>query len=277
MKFLIIGDFHGKLPKGLKSFVKKEKIDLVISLGDYFPFSARNLFFKYCYKKDIELWEIIGKKKVKEYILKDLKEGEKILKVLNELPVPVFTTIGNIDYHRVNDSIDKVEHKWKWEAQDFFSSMIKKYKNIKRIDYSYAKFKNFVFIGAYGCSFPGYVKSKAYKKHRKKLDDLFKRFKKENKAREIIFVSHNVPYNTKLDKISQKVENPMIKHYGSKLVRRIIDRYQPFLFFGGHMHENPGKIKLGKTTVINPGAVVENKMVIVDIKEGKMKGVKFIR
>jgi len=84
MKILIIGDFHGKFPAKLKK--KAKKIDLVVSLGDFCPFSLRKEFFKYSYRKEnSELWEFIGKKKVKEKTLTDLKKGEKILKILNKL------------------------------------------------------------------------------------------------------------------------------------------------------------------------------------------------
>ena len=281
MKILVVGDFHGKFPKKLKSVVKKEKIDLIVSLGDYMPFSLRKEFFKYGYKKDIEVWEIIGKKKVKENILRDLKKGEKIIAELNKLNIPTFTTIGNIDYTRVKDSFVHKKYGWKWESQDFFSPIIKKYKNVKKFDYSFFKFSNFVFIGAYGSSSPGQVKSKAYKRYKKKLDNLFKKFKKENKDRQVIFVSHNVPYNTKLDLIKAKDAHKIAKgkHYGSKLVRRTIDKWQPALAFGGHIHESWGKDKIGKTIVINPGAAVEGKFVIVDINEQKrkIKNIRFVK
>ena len=90
MKILLIGDFHGKFPEKLKREAKK--VDLVVSVGDYCPFSLRKEFFKYTYRKqDKEMWKFIGKKKVKEKTLKDLKQGEKILKELNKLEVPVFT------------------------------------------------------------------------------------------------------------------------------------------------------------------------------------------
>jgi len=39
MKILVVGDFHGKFPRGLNSIVKNKKIDVVVSVGDYPPFS----------------------------------------------------------------------------------------------------------------------------------------------------------------------------------------------------------------------------------------------
>jgi len=158
------------------------------------------------------------------------------------------------------------------------SKSIKKYRNIKRFDYSYAKFREYVFIGARGHSFPGLVKSKAYKKHRQKLEKLFKKFRKENKERKVIFVSHNVPYNTKLDKVTAKDAHKKAKgkHFGSKLVRRIIDKYQPVLYLGGHIDEGRGKQKIKRTLAVNSGPVHDGKGSIIEISDkGKVK-VKFI-
>ncbi|MDO8508822.1 MAG: metallophosphoesterase [Nanoarchaeota archaeon] len=280
MRFLVIGDFHGDFPERLIKLIKKEKIELVVSNGDYFPFHYRRLWFKYSYRKERELWEIIGKKKYKELVIKDLKMGERALKKLNDMGVPAITVVGNVDYSRGNDQYDFKNSKrnWKWDDQDFFSKIILKYKNISRFDYSFFKFNDYTFIGASGGSSPGDVKSKAYRKSKRKLDELFIKFKKENKKGKVIFVSHNVPFNTRLDKITWKDAEKSVKgkHYGSKLVRRIIEKYQPVLAFGGHIHESWGKDRLGKTEIVNPGAIHEGKYAIVDIN-GKKRKIKFGR
>lgn len=287
MKILAIGDFHGKFPTKLRKRIKKENPDLIISIGDYFPFSQRELFFKHSYGKQTETWEVVGKKKMKEFIKKDLKKGEEILKKVNKLPFPVFSVIGNLDYARFTDCFDtktiawQKGKVWKWEIQDFFSPIIKKYKNIKRFDYKFVKFGGVVFIGGYGHTFPGHVKSKNYKRYRKKLEKFFKRFKKENKQRKLIFVFHNMPYNCKLDIIRDKEADKRAKgeHYGSKLTRRIINKYKPVLGIGGHMHENQGKCKIGRTTVINTGDAERGRAVIIDFdeKKGRIKNIRFIK
>lgn len=274
MKFLIMGDFHGEVPQTLKKYIEKNNVDLLVCNGDFFPFSYRDIWFKHCYRSDKELWEVLGKKKYKSLVEKDLRSGEKVLKNLNKLQIPVYTVIGNLDYTNTNDSLDikKSKDDWKWANQDFFSPMIKKYENIKRFDYKSLKFRDLVFIGGFGHTFPGVVRSKAYKKHRKILENLFKKFKKENSERKVIFITHNMPHNTKLDKIGMKAHEAVRgKHYGSKLIRRIIDKYQPVLQAGGHIHEAFGISKLGKTTIINPGAAHEHKAALVEVKEKKGK------
>lgn len=275
MKILAIGDFHGKFPEKLKKEAKN--VDLIVSVGDYSSFSLRIEFFKYIYrKKEKELWEFIGKKKVKEKTLHDIKQGKKILKILNSLNIPIISITGNSDYTRWKDAYDSTKKlKWKWPEQDFFSDIIKKYKNIRCFDYSFIKLNNLVFIGMPRSTFPGKVKSKNYKRQRKKLEKLFSKFKEK-----IIFVSHNAPYG-KLDAIkTEDVDKKLIrKHYGSKLARRLIDKYKPFLVICGHMHENPGKDKIGKTLIINSGAAFKGKAAIIDLdeKKGKIKSVKFLK
>lgn len=299
MKLLVIGDFHGKFPKKFETLIKKEKIDLVVSNGDYFPFGYRKLWFKHCYGTDLELWEVIGKKKYKELILKDLKEGERAIKKLNNLKVPVFTIYGNLDYTRKfadNQDFD-FKRKWKWDNQDFFKRILKKYKNIKRFDYKSITFKDYVFIGTYGSTNRGDPKSKAYKRNKKKMEKLFNKFKRENRQGRVIFVGHNVPFNTKLDKISERSFKFALKsldketrksvqkrkssrHYGSKMIRALISKYKPFLYLGGHMHESLGKDKIGKTVLINPGAAHEGRAAVVELdegKKGKVKSVKFVK
>lgn len=287
MRILAIGDFHGSFPKKFNSLVKKEKIDLVVSNGDYPPFSYRKLWFKNCYGTDKELWMFIGKKKYKKLIADDLKKGENSLKALNKLPVPVITVLGNIDWPAPDDIADMLSSNLKskrnnqpnWDTKDNFAKRLKKYKNIKRFDYSYFRFKDYIFIGMRGHSVPGNVKSKAFRKHRIKLDKLFKKFRKENKDKKVIFVSHNVPYNTKLDKITSKEahESARGKHFGSKLARRIINTYQPIISIGGHIHEHQGKQKLKNTLAINTGSAHEGKAVIIYISDkGKIK-TKFVK
>jgi len=282
VKILAVGDFHGEFPKKFEKIIKKEKIDFVISNGDYETFSLRNLFFKHVYANEdpsVQLWDFVGKKKVKEMSLKDRRNGESVLKKLNKLSVPVFTVFGNNDYHLADDVYDEKvnrENFWKWINihRKNFPDLLKKYKNLKRVDYTFARFNDFVIIGARGHSFPGRVKSKAYKKHKAKLEKLFKKFSKENKAGKVIFVSHNVPYDTKLDRVTAKDAHDLArgKHFGSKLVRRIIDKYHPVVYFGGHIDEGRGKQKMGRTLAVNCGPAHEGYGVVVEINDkGKVK------
>jgi len=275
MKILAIGDFHGKFPAKLKKLAKRA--DLVVSVGDYFPFSYRKLWFRYCYRTDVELWEIVGKKKHRAFIMKDLEGGKKTLEEVNGLGVPVISITGNTDFTKWEDAIDSSPYGWKWLRTDFFAKIIKRLKNIKIFDYSYVRVGDLVFIGMPRSTFPGKVRSKNYKKQKAKLEKLFKKFKKDT----VIFVSHNAPYNTKLDKIRWKGADPQVlgKHYGSKMAQRLIKKYQPLMNISGHMHENQGRDKIGNTVLVSTGAALDGQAALIEIDEvkGKVKRIEFVK
>jgi Icc-related predicted phosphoesterase len=81
-----------------------------------------------------------------------------------------------------------------------------------------------------------------------------------------IIVSHEPPYG-----LQDKVFLGM--HAGNKELRKIVDRYKPRLVLCGHIHEDPGYTKIGKTIVVNcsmgkrgEGAIIElNKNINVEM------------
>ena len=72
-----------------------------------------------------------------------------------------------------------------------------------------------------------------------------------------ILISHEPPYGAQ-DKVFLGM------HGGSKDLREIVDKYKPRLVLCGHIHEDPGIIKIGEITVVNcsmgkrgEGAIIE--------------------
>ena len=63
----------------------------------------------------------------------------------------------------------------------------------------------------------------------------------------VVFVTHQPPYGTKIDKV--------YGHFaGNKSFTGFIKETQPILAISGHLHETAGKKDMiGKTLVINPG------------------------
>lgn len=59
-----------------------------------------------------------------------------------------------------------------------------------------------------------------------------------------VMVSHVPPYGTK-DKVFLGM------HGGCKELRELVDKIKPRLVLCGHIHEDPGIIRIGKTTVVN--------------------------
>ncbi|MDP2925022.1 MAG: metallophosphoesterase [Nanoarchaeota archaeon] len=287
IKILAIGDFHGELSDRLLNRVKKENFDIIISPGDFCGNSLlAKLIFRY-YKSIENLVDKIGKKKYLDLERKSFDSGVKILKILNSLNKPVFLIRGNWDPSYFQDI---GYNNKKDPAAKRFKNKINKLKNVELIDFKKINYSSYDFIGYPTSSYPGLVNKNIGKKlinrYGKKGNRLYKKCIKDNKkyfslfkklfkeSKNPIFISHNCPYNTKLDLIKKGPQKG--KHYGSWLAKEVILKLKPRLVICGHMHENPGIIHIGKSIVVNPGSTIDNRASIIDIDDRKVK-VKFLK
>lgn len=97
-----------------------------------------------------------------------------------------------------------------------------------------------------------------------KLESRLERYIADVQTKEnAIFNFHAPPFQTKLDEAPLLDEqlNPIIQGgstvmvpVGSKAVRRMIEKYKPFLALHGHIHESSGCVKIGPTNCVNPGS-----------------------
>ena len=89
------------------------------------------------------------------------------------------------------------------------------------------------------------------------------------KWKSLVLIMHNPPKDTDCDMIPGGV------HVGSQKLRDYIEKYEPLLVVTGHIHESAGISKVGGTTVVNPGALMEGKYALVTVeKEGNAWTVK---
>ncbi|MFA5796976.1 MAG: metallophosphoesterase [Candidatus Woesearchaeota archaeon] len=278
-RFLIIGDLHGQMPH-----FSTNDFDAIIAPGDFCSDkNIREVFMKMYrnYVKDVnnyqDWWDLCGRNKAKKYTEYSLAAGRKILKQLNSYNKPVFLVPGNWDW------AEREHGSWIYMNQDFWKKLKSGLKNIHDIDGKIKTFQGITFIGYGRCNGPELLtyrsygnvskhklkkNNAAYKKLLAKESELFKKAKNP-----IIYLTHNVPYNTKLDIIKNK-KSPMDgKHYGSNLAREMIEKHQPLVCIGGHMHEHFGKDNIKKTTIINSGfgRNVNTLLEIVDGKIGKLE------
>lgn len=284
MKILAVGDFHGKVPRFLTKVVKKEKPDVILSPGDFCSFLEKKIWFRYCYGKDIALWEIIGKRRFNKYLQKNELNGEAVIKSLKSLSIPVYTITGNTDFTLHRDIGITREAKFRERPHPWTTDFLKKLK-IPILDYSCKEFGEYNLIGYPMSSYPGFptkavikkyeklgkkkfaIKRRVrdYEKHRKKMLDILQ------SKRNIILVSHNCPYGLKMDIIREGHELAKGHHYGSILIRELILEKQPRLCICGHMHENQGKTKIGKTTVVNCGYGAKGEYAIIDLTPKRVR------
>ncbi len=288
MRILAIGDFHGKFPKKLLKIAGRKDIDLILSTGDYCGNKELGrLFFKYAYDTDKELWEFIGKKKANELDKDNFLAGIKVLKKLSQIKKKVIGVKGNWDPVNWGD-IGFPNKRDKYTRK--FNSIVKRL-GIKIVDFKSYNLHGINFVGYPRSTYPGkitkHIEEKMKKREGKNFKIILKKIKKDNRElykkfkskfkEDTIFISHNCPNNTKLDLIKKGSQKG--KHYGSYLTRKIISELQPRLAICGHIHENQGKVGIGKAIVVNPGAAYEGKAAIIDFDEnkGKIEKIKFVR
>jgi len=79
----------------------------------------------------------------------------------------------------------------------------------------------------------------------------------------LVLVSHQPPYDTKLDMISTGL------HVGSKSVRAFIEERRPAVCICGHIHEAYGVDRLGSTVIVNPGPFQLGGFACCDLSAGR--------
>jgi len=262
MKFLIVGDLHGNVPE-----IHFKNFDAIIAPGDFCSDTARKYMFdairinqeakKNGSKKEIDWYDLVGKKKAKQMVEKSLSDGRKILEKLNSFDVPVYIVPGNWDW------TDQKDEKWEFLRKGHYDVLIRGLQNVFDCHAKRINAGEFYIIGHGITSGPEYpvhndlIKTftkKELQQKKRKFNIIYKRVEKLFRTdRPVIFLTHNVPYNTKLDMITNRDSPKYGYHYGSVLARKIVDEKQPLVCIGGHMHEHFTKQKLGRTVCINAG------------------------
>lgn len=79
-----------------------------------------------------------------------------------------------------------------------------------------------------------------------------------------ILVSHNPPKDTACDVIPDNI------HVGSTAVREFLEEAQPDICLCGHIHEARAVDRVGRTVVVNPGALTAGGYVLVRCNAGRL-------
>tara|TARA_Y100000310_G_scaffold342205_1_gene444274 strand:+ start:4443 stop:5315 length:873 start_codon:yes stop_codon:yes gene_type:complete len=266
MRFVIIGDLHGVKPN-----IYYQTYDAIIAPGDFCSSDKiRDYMFqvieerKKDKKYDKEWYDLVGKRRARKLVKESLEIGREVLEYLDSLGVPVYVVPGNADW--VYESKE-----WKFLDKNYFEDFLMKgLKNVVNCHEKFVPVNDELGIVGYGLSsypeLPQHTedmamltpekfekKEKEYNEKKEMMCEIFRERRKGKEKRRIIFLSHNVPFNTPLDIIRNKKSPRDGQHYGSILARELIEIYKPIICVAGHMHEHFGACKIGKTTVINSG------------------------
>lgn len=288
-KIFAISDFHGKLSDKLLNKIKKENPDIILSSGDFCGNKRwGKLFFKYAYgKSEKEIPEHI-QKEMEKLQRKSLLAGKKIIQKIKSLNMSTYVIRGNWDPSPFgHDLASETKKQEKIKIKKFEKLQTK---NFQFVDLRALEFDNFILVGGASSTSPQRLKKDIIdymikkhdmsKKEASEYEKLLKRdwnFRQKNydkmfslaislkkkTGKKIIFLTHNCPYNTKLDKIKQGPQKG--KHYGSYQEKVLIKKYQPDIVICGHMHENFGVDKIGKSVIYNTGSAMDGKFKILEI------------
>ena len=291
LRILSLSDLHGKMP--LIRF-SKHKFDCIVLVGDIFGDLQREYINKYIERKTellkkgetkksekLKIFDFISKNELKKLEIKNIELGEKILKYINSFEKHIFLVMGNHDNPKVLDGMPNYFNSYEKSLED----LIPKYKNIYLVQNKIVEFKKVNFCGIGSVSAPepleflereNFENLEDFMKYnfrvkcnRNILKIMRKIFSKSKKP--YVLISHNSPYNTKLDLVSKKNSYADGKHYGSVICNFLIEKFSPILCFSGHIHEGFGTLKMNKTTCFNVGFNPKiNILVNIDIKKKKI-------
>lgn len=292
MRLLIIGDLHGSMPK-----IHTRRFDAVLAPGDFCGDDIRPYIKRWVKARtdlgadhSLPFEHFCPKDKQKELHKKSLEKGRKVLEKLNSLNKPVFLVPGNWDPTMHLDGMKNYGEKSAVEEKDW-ETLKEGLDNLIDIEFKKASWNGIDIIGHGSTSAPEpleprpkdmfktrkeqseYVQRvKFFTKIYKKLDLFMKKT-----SRPVILLTHNVPYNTKLDKVDAPGTYAHNKHYGSRLARRLIEENEPLLCVGGHIHEGYGKTRIKTTVCINAGFGGDvNTIVEIDPRRQKIVKIDFL-
>lgn len=264
MNILLVGDCHGKIPS-----IVDEDFDIVLAVGDICGESeeARTAMFE-SMDKDKEWYELLGEDKAKKIVKQSLEEGEEVFRHLSSFDVPVLVVPGNWDW------TGEIYSDWSFIQENKFQKLVDRFENIRNLNFKDEKKGEYTIIGYGPCSgpeIPQYEdekpkdesemekKRKDYQANKERLEKLF-----DDSSGPRILLSHNVPFDTSLDEIKNEDSPVHGRHYGSLIVKELIEEYRPLLSVAGHMHEGQGEEQVGQTLAVNSGL---NTTAVIEIED----------
>ncbi len=257
VRIVALGDLHGRFPR-----ISSRKFDYMLSVGDFCPNLSRDLMFQDLRKRleepgyEGEWWDSIGEKEAGRRNRAEMERGRKVLERVASYGKPVIAVPGNTDFFSRGSSV-------LGSGNYYRSFLLKELKNVKDAHMKAVRTPFFTVIGYGGTSGPEIPieeerrlysarELRGMERDLKYLEDRFDRlFRKAEEP--VVFLVHNVPYGTSLDRIRNKDSPRFGKHFGSILARRMIEKHQPLVCLGGHMHKGKGACYIGDTLCINPG------------------------
>ena len=256
MKILAFGDLLGRTEIVKKILrLKLKDFDLLIYTGDTPDPSVFKAIRETRVLRGINKNTNIEKELIKETtpykaLKKATKEVSDICLLLNKVPIPFYGALGNADLQYYSQFVN-------WPFTLLHNKVI--------------KIKDYNLVGYNGrplYQFEQENKNENAFAETKVKKDLEKIFNKIN-PKKTILITHSPPFGI-LDQVEEKMRSYAIGTYGKKAkdghigsygLKKITEKYRPFIHIFSHIHESRGKIVKGKTTFVNIGSAGETREV----------------
>ncbi len=243
MKILAISDFHEAfdiLPL-LDRVITEEKPELIAFCGDAVKGSARGKEFQEAKAQDRK-----AEKRTDQIVQEMLKDEKTFLEFygwLNSHGVPALIIPGNMDAPKFRY----------WKLMDKIRDELT---NVFQIHSYPLELGGLTFAG-----FGGEV-------HETEWEDYFVcMYSAEDLAEADLASGPNAVILTHSPPIGKMVSRDGEKEKGSFVINKLINDRTPRLLICGHAHDGSGQEIIGKTVVVNPGALKNGRFALIDLDE----------
>ena len=303
VKILVFADLHGRMPQILTD----EEYDFIICPGDICLDNSRGMYSDFFTLKEedptltfAEFLETHASKNSLDLEKESHSKGREILEYLNSLGKKVFLVPGNWDPTQYCDGIQK-------EEENIWNTLIQGLDNIIDCEYQKVDLEEFSVsvIGSGSTSAPEIIHKEMltnklqqlemmdldeeefederdelhqrYLYQKGRYEELVELFQNIEKNHFTIYISHNAPFKTPLDKIDNERSPAHGEHYGSIIARDLIEKFEPQLVVCGHIHEGVGVCKIQNSVCLNAGfGELINHVITLDLEKKVVKEIKKI-
>ncbi len=256
-RILLLSEIHGDvkaLKRTINILMTKKRVDFILIAGDIagticYPLFLWTIMKERQFSRPLYAKLVYGRAK-QRFIKYQIKTVRSIFEWLEKTEIPTVMTYGNTD-------TSKVIEEMKYLADN--SSNIYFLQNGESITLSNL---DIIAIGGaiYQRSNRGFLcphdyKAQQYAQLVKKAEMRF-----SNNSTHTILLTHDAPFNSGTDILSHS-NRPA----GNKLLHQLDLEMQPLLHVCGHFHESQGIGKIGRSTIINPGALMHKEYALCEI------------
>ena len=256
-RLLLLSDIHGD-EKALKNIVNIlrsiKRVDYVLIAGDIagticFPLFLWTIMKERQFSRPLYAKLVYGQAK-QRFIQYQIKTVRSIFKWLEKIEIQTVMTYGNTDTSEVIAEMKYLAA----NSSDIYFLQSGESITLSNLD--------IIAIGGavYQRSNRGFLcphdyKTTQYAQLVKKAEMRF-----SNNTTQTILLTHDAPFNSETDLLSH-TNRPA----GNKLLHQLDLKMQPLLHVCGHFHESQGIGKIGRSTIINPGALMHKEYALCEI------------